>query len=154
MLSPILGTGAPIAADANLILQVILGVALVMGGMLARMKKYAVHALCQATVLVVNAIAIALMMWPSFHHAVLPRPPINWRHRLYYVWPVVHGTFGAVTEALGVYIALAAATPALARKVKFCRWKLWMRVQLALWWLVLLTGVGTYLYWYTSFPLP
>ena len=73
MLSPILGTGAPIAADANLILPVILGVAL--------------------------------------------------------VWPVVHGAFGAVTEALGVYIALAAATPALARKVKFCRWKLWMRMQ-------------------------
>lgn len=154
MLSRILGTGAPAAADANLILQMILGVALATGAMLARMKKYAAHAICQSAVLAVNAVAIALVMWPSFHHTVLPRLPVHWWHRAYYLWPVVHGASGAITEMLGVYIALAAATPALAQKVKFCRWKLWMRVQLALWWVVLLTGVGTYLYWYTAFPLP
>jgi len=150
MLSGILGTGAPAAADANLILQVVMGVALVMGAALARLKKYVAHAACQSTVLLTNAIAIALLMWPSFHHTVLSR---RW-HRAYYLWPVVHGTSGVVAEALGLYIAFAAAVPGLAQKLKFRRWKFWMRLELTLWWLVLLTGLGTYLFWYTSFPLP
>src|SRR5690242_17462651 len=30
------------------------------------------------------------------------------------------------------------------------RWKLWMRLELALWWLVLLTGSGIYKIWYTA----
>jgi hypothetical protein len=35
---------------------------------------------------------------------------------------------------------------------RFRRWKLWMRVELALWLFVLLIGVGTYLIWYVVTP--
>lgn len=31
---------------------------------------------------------------------------------------------------------------------RFRRWKLWMRVELALWVAVLLSGIGTYVVWY------
>jgi uncharacterized membrane protein YozB (DUF420 family) len=61
---------------------------------------------------------------------------------------------GAFAELFGVYIALVAGTNLLPAKLKFHRWKFWMRFELALWWLVLLTGIGTYLYWYTAIPLP
>ena len=46
MLSRILGTAAP-AADANLILQMVMGVALVTGAVLARIKKYTARTICQ-----------------------------------------------------------------------------------------------------------
>lgn len=153
MISPILGTGAPLRADANLILQFVLGVALLAGAVLARMKKYAAHAICQTLVLLINAVAIVCVMWPSFQHSVFPRFPRRWLHA-YYVWPAVHGALGAVAEVFGLYIALVAGTKLVPDKLKFRRWKFWMRFELGFWWLVLLSGVGTYLYWYTAFPLP
>ena len=66
----------------------------------------------------------------------------------------MHGTLGGFAELFGIYVALVAGTNLLPAKLKFRRWKLWMHFELDLWWLVLLTGVGTYLYWYTAIPLP
>lgn len=153
MFSRILGTGAPVAADANLILQVAMGAALLAGALLARMKRFKAHAICQTAVLLINAVAIALIMWPSLQHTVLPRVHHRW-YLAYYMWPIAHGALGAFAELFGIYIALVAGTNLLPAKLKFHRWKFWMRFELALWWLVLLTGIGTYLYWYTAIPLP
>src|SRR6185437_8288980 len=61
MFSRILGSGAPAEADANLILQVAMGAALLAGALLARMKRYKPHAICQTAVLLINAVAIAWM---------------------------------------------------------------------------------------------
>ncbi|MGH9676885.1 MAG: hypothetical protein ACRD36_07265, partial [Candidatus Acidiferrum sp.] len=144
MISRILGTGAPAAADANLILQIAMGAALLGGAAFARMKRYTSHAICQAAVLLINAVAISWVMLPSFQYTVLPRLPKRWHHA-YYLWPAVHGALGALAEIFGIYIVLAAGTNLLPAKLKFRRWKFWMRFELALWWLVLLTGVGTYL---------
>jgi uncharacterized membrane protein YozB (DUF420 family) len=153
MLSRILGTGAAAEADVNLILQIAMGVALLAGAVLARMKRFTAHAICQAAVLLINTVAIASVMWPSFQHTVLPH--IHKHCCLaYYLWPIAHGALGAFAELFGVYIALVAGTNLLPAKLKFHRWKFWMRFELALWWLVLLTGIGTYLYWYTAIPLP
>jgi len=153
MFSRILGSGAPAEADANLILQVAMGAALLAGALLARMKRYKPHAICQTAVLLINAVAIAWMMWPSFQYTVLPHVHKRW-YLAYYLWPIAHGTLGAFAEFFGIYVALVAGTNLLPAKLKFRRWKFWMRFELALWWLVLLTGLGTYLYWYTAVPLP
>lgn len=153
MITGMFGTGAPAAADANLILQITLGVALLVGARLARLKRYTAHAICQTTVLVINAVAIAWVMLPSFRHTVLPRLPKRWNHA-YYGRPLIHGSFGLLAEIFGIYIALAAGTNLLPAKWRLHRWKLWMRTELALWFVVLLSGIGTYLYWYTSSPLP
>lgn len=152
MFSRILGTGAP-AANANLILQVAMGAALLAGALLARLKRFTAHAMCQTAVLLINAVAIALVMWPSFQHTVLPHVHHRW-YLAYYMWPIVHGALGAFAELFGIYIVLVAGTNLLPARLKFHRWKFWMRFELALWWLVLLTGIGTYLYWYTAIPLP
>jgi len=153
MISKFLGSGVPVAASVNLILQIDMSAALLAGAVLARMKRFTAHAICQTAVLVINAVAIAWMMWPSFQYTVLPHVDKRW-YLAYYLWPIVHGALGAFAELFGIYIALVAGTNLLPAKLKFRRWKFWMRFELALWWLVLLTGLGTYLYWYTAIPLP
>ena len=70
-----LRTGAPFAADLNLVAQLVMGLALVGGAILARRKRYTAHGICQTTVLLLNLVAIGLVMWPSFHQQVQPAIP-------------------------------------------------------------------------------
>jgi Ca2+/H+ antiporter len=61
-----LGTGATFGADLNLVVQLIMGVALLGGAVLAKKKRYTAHGICQTTVLLLNLSMIELVMWPSF----------------------------------------------------------------------------------------
>jgi uncharacterized membrane protein YozB (DUF420 family) len=142
-----LGTQAGFGADLNLLIQIAMGIALVAGAFLARSKRYAAHGICQATVLILNLVLIASVMWPSFHLQVLPRFSKHFGKR-YYAIATIHGVLGAVAELLGLYIVLVAGTNILPQAWRFERWKLWMRIELALWLFVLLTGIGTYFIWY------
>lgn len=143
-----LGTQANFAADLNLVAQIGMGLALILGALLARAGRYTAHGVCQATVMALNLSMIALVMWPSFHAQVLPGLP---RHigKLYYAIATVHGVLGLAAELFGIYIAMVAGTDILPQAWRIRRWKLWMRLELALWWLVLLTGSGIYKIWYT-----
>jgi hypothetical protein len=144
-----LGTWANFGADVNLLIQLTMGVALIAGAFLARAKRYTAHGICQTLVLLLNLPMIALVMWPSFHTRVLPRLPSRiWKRN--YAIATVHGALGAVAEILGLYIALVAGTNVLPAKWRIQRWKLWMRIELILWWVVLLTGFGTYYFWYAA----
>jgi uncharacterized membrane protein YozB (DUF420 family) len=142
-----LGTQAGFATDLNLLIQIAMGAALIVGAFLARSKRYAAHGACQATVLVLNLVLIFSVMWPSFHLQVLPRLPKHFGKR-YYAIATVHGVLGALAEFLGLYNLLVAGTNILPQAWRFRRWKLWMRIELALWLIVLLTGIGTYFIWY------
>jgi hypothetical protein len=55
---------------------------------------------------------------------------------------------GCIAELLGVYIILAAGAKVLPKSLRFVRYKLWMRIALAIWWLALLLGLTTYSRWY------
>ena len=55
-----LGTGAPFAADFNLVMQLFMGTALIAGVVFAKCKWYRAHGICQTTVLLVNLLMIAL----------------------------------------------------------------------------------------------
>jgi uncharacterized membrane protein YozB (DUF420 family) len=142
-----LGTQAGFSADLNLLIQIAMGVALVVGALLARSKRYAAHGVCQSTVLVLNLAAISSVMWPSFQSQVLPHLPKHFRGP-YYAIAAAHGVLGTVAELVGLYILVVAATNILPQAWRFRRWKLWMRIELALWLFVLLTGIGTYFIWY------
>jgi uncharacterized membrane protein len=67
-----LGTGAPFGADLNLVVQVVMGVALIAGAGLAKQKRYTAHGICQTTVLLLNLLMIGLVMWPSLQQQVGP----------------------------------------------------------------------------------
>jgi uncharacterized membrane protein YozB (DUF420 family) len=150
-MSELFRTGAGLKANFNLVSQVAMGVALIGGALLARAKRYGAHGICQAAVLLLNLIMIAFVMWPSFYGQVLPALPKHLPDR-YYGAATAHGILGAIAELLGLYIVLAVGTDTLPRRLRIIRWKLWMRIELVLWWVVIVTGVVTYYVWYAEAP--
>lgn len=144
-----LGTGAPFAADVNLVIQFILGAALIAGVFFARHKCYRAHGICQTTVLLVNLLMIGLVMWPSFQQQLRPALPKVF-HRLYYGAAMAHALVGITAEALGLYIVIVAGTNLLPQWLCFTHWKRWMRAEATLWSIVLVSGVGTYYAWYVA----
>lgn len=144
-----LGTGATFEADLNLAIQLMMGVALLAGSLLARRKRYAAHGICQTTVLLLNRGMIGLVMWPSFQQQVRPAFPRN-LHKWYFAAAAGHALLGGAAELLGLYIVIAAGTDVLPLSLRFKAWKRWMRTELLLWWIVVLSGVGTYYLWYVA----
>src|SRR2546423_8504299 len=142
-----LGTGATLRADLNLLVQIAMGAALLVGMMLARRKRFEAHKRCQATVVLLNLLMIFLVMAPSYHRSVEPQMPGGLRD-VYYLLPFIHTVLGTITEMLGLYIILVAATNWLPRRLKFDPYRPWMRTCLTLWWVVILLGIGIYYVWY------
>ena len=142
-----MGTGAPLAADLNLVVQLLMGAALLVGTCLARMKHYRAHAMTQTTVLLLNLVMIATVMWPSTRQQVVPAFPELF-DRWYFAVPSIHAVLGIAAESLGIFIGLVAGTKLVPEKLRFNNWKCWMRAELLLWWTTLLSGVATYFVWY------
>src|ERR1700675_1627999 len=113
-----LGTGATFGADLNLVVQLIMGVALLAGALLARKKRYKAHGICQMTVLLLNLLMIVLVMGPSFQQQVKPALS-KVLHKCNLEVAVIHGVLGIVAELLGLYIVLVAGTNALPRWLRF-----------------------------------
>ena len=144
-----LGTSATFGADVNLVVQLLMGGALLAGTLLAKQKRYRAHGICQTAVLLLNLLMIGLGMGPSFQQQVRPAPS-KVLHKWYYEVALIHAVLGIVAELLGLYILIAAGTNALPRWLLFENWKRWMRTELMLWSIVVLTGVGTYYAWYIA----
>ena len=144
-----LGTGATFAADLNLVVQVVMGAALIGGAFLAKRNRYTAHGICQTTVLLLNLLMIGLVMWPSFRQQVQPAMSKG-LHKWYFEVALVHGVLGITTEILGLYIVIVAGTNILPQWLRFNHWKLWMRTEMVLWAIVLLGGLATYCAWYVA----
>jgi uncharacterized membrane protein YozB (DUF420 family) len=144
-----LGTGATFEADVNLMVQLVMGVALVAGVVLAKQRRYRAHGICQTTVLLLNLLMIGLVMWPSFRRQVNPTFP-RVLHRSYYAAPMVHAALGMTVELLGLYIVLVAGTNVLPAWLRFRNWKRWMRTEFVLWFVVVISGLWTYYAWYIA----
>jgi uncharacterized membrane protein YozB (DUF420 family) len=144
-----LGTGATFQADLNLVVQLIMGIALLAGTLLAKYKRYRAHGICQTTVLLLNLLMIGLVMWPSFQQQVKPALSKVF-HGWYYKVATIHAALGIAAELLGLYIVIVAGTNVLPQWLRFNNWKSWMRTELVLWAIVLLSGVGTYCAWYVA----
>jgi uncharacterized membrane protein YozB (DUF420 family) len=144
-----LGTGATFWADVNLVVQLVMGAALVAGVILAKQRRYRAHGICQTTVLLLNLLMIGLVMWPSFWRQVNPTFP-RVLHKSYYAAPMVHAALGTTAELLGLYIVLAAGTNVLPEWLCFRNWKRWMRMEFVLWLIVVISGLGTYYAWYVA----
>lgn len=144
-----LGDGATFEADVNLVVQLVMAGALVAGVVLARQKRYRAHGICQTTVLLLNLLMIGLVMWPSFRRQVNPRLP-KLLHKAYYAAPIIHAALGITAELLGLYIVLVAGTNVLPVWMRFNNWKRWMRAEFVLWFVVVITGLGTYYAWYVA----
>jgi uncharacterized membrane protein YozB (DUF420 family) len=144
-----LGTGATFEADVNLVIQLVMGAALLTGAFLAKQKHYKAHGICQTTVLLLNLVMIGLVMWPAFRRQGNPSIP-RVLHKSYYAVPMVHGVLGGAAELLGLYIVLVAGTNVVPEGLRLRNWKRWMRTELVLWFVIVFGGIGTYYVWYVA----
>jgi plastocyanin len=143
-----LDTGATFTADLNLLVQIGMGVALLAGARLARLRRFRAHGRCQATVMLLNLVVISLVMVPSFRSQVSPNLQ-KAGSDLYYGLPVLHAALGTVVELLGLYVVLVATGARVVPvRFRFTNYRRWMRTTLVLWWVVLALGAGLYLVWY------
>jgi len=130
--------------DITAAIELAMGLALVLGTILARQRCYRAHAWCQAAVVVLNLWVIAACMVPVFHRKVtvaLTAGPLS----THYLLAAVHGAAGLMVELLAVYILLVAGTSIVPHRLRFSDYKFWMRTVLALWWLALLLGLAVYM---------
>jgi plastocyanin len=149
MTNGFLGAGTTLTADLNLLAQLAMGFALLFGMWLARRKRFVAHGICQASVMLLNLVAIAFVMWPAFRAQVAPVIPKHLRNA-YFGVATLHAMLGSAAELLGLYILLVAGTKLIPEHLRFRNWKHWMRIELALWWIVILLGVGTYFVWHRT----
>ncbi|HZS06700.1 MAG TPA: DUF420 domain-containing protein [Blastocatellia bacterium] len=144
-----LGTGATFRADLNLVVQIAMGLALLVGRMLARRRQFGAHGICQASVMILNLALIGLIMWPSFQRQVIPQIPAGLKDS-YYAVSTLHAALGTIAELLGLYVVLVAGTKILPEGLRFQKYKPWMYTTLFLWWVVIFVGIGTYYDWYIA----
>ena len=138
---------APTYANLILLFELAMGAGLVVGALLARMRRFRAHAWCQSAIVLLNLAVIVLVMIPSFRAHVSPKIPLK-LGKAYYALATTHAALGTITEIAGLYILLAAGTSVLPGKFRVSKYKLWMRTVLVLWWVVLLLGLATYARWY------
>jgi hypothetical protein len=142
-----LSSAAPWGANLTLVLEIGMGVGLLIGAQLARMRRFASHAWCQSAVVLLNLALIAATMVPSFRQLVVPALPAK-LGKPYYALAAAHAALGTVAQGAGLYILLAVGTKLLPERFRITRLKLWMRSLLVLWWIVLALGLATYVVWY------
>lgn len=143
----VLQSNAPFTANAALLIELAMGIALLFGAWLARRQRYRQHAWCQSVVVLLNVVIIALAMAPSFYARVLPKIPAR-LDRSFYAMATMHAVAAAIAQFGALYILAGAGTKLLPQPFRLTNYKRAMRSVLALWWLSLLLGIATYLRWY------
>jgi len=148
-----LNTAAPLAVDFILLVEITMAVMLLIGAWLARIGRFRQHAWCQSVTVLLNLAVIVIVMVPRFRSQVSPSIPAK-LGKTYYAVATTHAALGSVAEFAGLYVLLAAGTTLLPERLRIKRYKLWMRIVLAIWWLVLLLGLATYGRWYVPHLFP
>jgi len=136
-------------ANATLVVELTMGIALGGGAWLARQGRYRAHAWCQACVVILNLAVIAAAMVPSLHAVVLPKIPSRMGHSFYAV-ATLHAAAGLVAEIAAIYVLVATGTAWLPERWRLRKFRTTMRVVLALWWVAIVLGVATYVRWYAG----
>ena len=142
-----LSSAASWRANLTLFLELGMGVGLLIGALLARLRRFGAHAWCQSTVVLLNLALIAATMVPSFRQLVVLALPAK-LGKPFYALAAAHAALGSVAQCAGHYILLAVGTKVLPERFRITRLKLWMRSLLVLWWIVLALGLATYVDWY------
>lgn len=130
-----------------MVAEMAMGVALIVGMILARLRYYRAHAWCQWVVVLLNTVVIVQFMAPTFRRQIAPEIPAS-LGEIHYAMAAAHGMLGTVVELLALYIVLAAGTNILPQPLRFQRYKRWMRLALAVWWIELVLGLALYVHWY------
>lgn len=147
--SGFLGTDADLISDLTLVAEILLFLAISVGVVAQRRRRYRLHDWIQTPVVVLNLLLIISVMVASFMEqevaSTLPRRPTD----PYYLAVAAHALLGLITVTLAVY-ALLAGHKILARKIGRLRY--WMWATYAFWAATVVAGVFTYYIWYVQAP--
>ena len=149
-MTSLLGTSAPLFSDVAAFAEIALAVVLVVGMFMVRRGRIRLHMYLQSSAVLVNLPIVLTWMVPRYLAYVLPVIPGDLTNP-FYLLPTVMLIAGAVAEGLGIYIILVAGTRWIPERFRFRRYKLWMRLELSLWWSIVVLGLSTYLVWYGGY---
>ncbi len=132
-MSAIIGTGAPVSSDLNLLLQIIVLTALIFGAMLCVKKRFIEHSRIMTAVVILNAAGLIFVMAPSLF--------------IYLTSPLEIFSFSMFSTSLHVLTGISAIATGMAfiLNKKPLNLRLWMRLSFLLWVTSFILGFLIYL---------
>ena len=132
-MSAIIGTGAPVSSDLNLLLQVIVLAALIFGAISCIKKRFIIHARIMTAVVILNAAGLIFVMAPSLF--------------IYLTSPLEIFSFSMISTSLHVLTGISAIATGIAfiLNKKPPNVRLWMRLSFLLWVTSFILGLLIYL---------
>lgn len=137
--------GTRLAADINLIAQVVLLIGLWIGFYYARTHQIAKHTTMQTTMVLGNLVFIVFVMTPSFYQYVVLGGTTG---GIVAQLMLLHGCLGLIAQLGGLYLVARMRTQLIPPRFRIRNFKLLMRATLALWTVIFLLGIGIYYYRY------
>ncbi len=135
---------ASLAADINLVLEILLVVGLTLGYLLARGRRIEAHRVNQTVWVGVNTALLVCIMIPSLRNA-RPGSLADLTHVATGL-PWLHAAVGLLTVSGGLWLVLQ-MNDVLPQRWHVRNWKRLMRLTLAGYWVAALLGIGIYLVW-------
>jgi hypothetical protein len=132
-MSAIIGTGAPVSSDFNLMLQIIVLTSLIFGAMACIKKRFIEHSRIMTAVVFLNAAGLVFVMVPSLFR--------------YLTSPLEIFSFSMISTSLHVLTGISAITTGMAfiLNKKPLNLRLWMRLSFLLWVTSFILGLLIYL---------
>lgn len=132
-MSAIIGTGAPISSDLNLLLQIVVLTALIFGTMSGIKKRFIEHSRIMTAVVILNAAGLVFVMAPSLFIYLASHPEIF--------------SFSMISTSLHVVTGISALATGMAfiLNKKPLNVRLWMRLSFLLWVTSFILGFLIYL---------
>lgn len=138
---------APLIADINLTLEILLLAGLSFGFFLARSGNIDAHQYNQTTWVLLNVVLVACIMAGSMQDVKPTKIADFAEARVAITW--LHALAGSFTVASGLWIVLQ-MNGILPKRWHITWWKNLMRATLAAYWIVALGGMVTYYFWYVA----
>lgn len=131
--------------ELNLALEILLVTGLTFGSWLAKRGNIAAHRYNQTIWVLLNAVLVALIMAGAMQNAVVESAAelaliANWM-------PWLHASIGGATVLCGLWLVLQ-MNGLLPRRLHVRHWKMLMRLTLAGYWAVALSGIALYYLWF------
>jgi uncharacterized membrane protein YozB (DUF420 family) len=145
-----LGTRALLHLDISLIFIILSSVLFTIGWWLAVLRKLKNHHWIQITAVTINAIAVLIVMIPSFVIYILPGIPGKLLEGTFGI-TTIHAFIGALSLLMGVFVVLS-TNKLLPKSLRFKNYKPFMRTSYILYMLSTLIGVIVYLAVYVIGP--